>query len=158
MLKNSSQLKTVVIVRGSGECRVLTICRHYARPSVEAIRKLQRAGETRGPSGDPRTTKTTTIKQETPLAAYFPHSSIKRPHWLHTFHIYQSRDIIGCILFTFNKQETSLAVSYPHSTNKRPHWLCPIRIQQTRDLIGCVLSTFIKQVHTSISLCKTKQL
>ena len=118
MLKNSSQLKTVVIVRGSGECRVLTICRHYARPSVEAIRKLQRAGETRGPSGDPRTTKTTTIKQETPLAAYFPHLSNKRHHWLHTIHIQQTRDLIGCVLSAFNKQETSLAAYYPHSSNK----------------------------------------
>ena len=41
---------------------MLTLRRHYARPSVESDRgytKAPRAGETRGLSGDPRTTKTT---------------------------------------------------------------------------------------------------
>jgi len=73
----------------------------------------------------------TFINQETSLAAYFPHLSIKRHHWLHTIHIQQTRDLIGCVLSAFNKQETSLAVSYPHSTNKRPHWLRTIHIHQT---------------------------
>jgi len=37
----------VLVVRGSGEGRVLTVRRHYARPSVESDR-----GYTKAPEGD----------------------------------------------------------------------------------------------------------
>ena len=35
----------VLVVRGSGECRVLTLRRHYARPSVESDRGYTKAPE-----------------------------------------------------------------------------------------------------------------
>ena len=83
MLKNSSRSKTVVlVVRGSGEGRVLPLRRHYAQPPVESDRGYTKApeggrdkGTFRGPS-DEQDKYEFTPGKEIPITATKPNHTM----------------------------------------------------------------------------------